>query len=141
MQNNITMADTYFSTNFLGKDIWEAINPTDKEMLITTAESDINAYLKWDAAEDTCIKSEAPYTSYQMAVFEWALYLYENKESIKKNIKDMNIGVTTISVDGIGQETKGGTSKRYKDTYAEMIEHSPAYRYLLMIYKDIRIIR
>lgn len=141
MLNTVAEANTYFSTHFLGKSTWDAISNDDKAMLIESAENDIKAYLKTDNIDPDVIKTEPPFTPFQKAVFEWALYMYQNKDTFLKNVADRSLGLTTIQVQGIGRETKGNVSSKYGDTYMEMLKRSGAKRYLDMIYSDIRIIR
>jgi len=141
MLNTVEEANTYFATHFLGKSIWNSIDSATRPILLETAERDINAYLKTDNIEIDVVKTEPPFTPYQKAVFEWALYLYQNKDTILKNVNDRSLGLTTIQVQGIGRETKGSMSYKYGDTYTEMLKRSGAKRFLDMIYADIRIIR
>lgn len=82
MLNTISMADSYFATNAFGSDVWGALTDERKTTLLTTAENDVNAYLgTTDAAE--AINAVAPFTVYQMAVFEWALYIEKIKNYSK----------------------------------------------------------
>lgn len=139
--NTVAMADDYFEYNYMSGDIWEAIPTTTKACLIITAERDILSYLRTFTVDEGIINEAQPYTSFQMAVFEWAVYLHSNKDLVSKNIADKSLNISTVSIDGIGRETRGNTSSKYMDTYNDMIARSPAARYLAMIYKDYRIIQ
>lgn len=46
MLNTVEMADAYFSKNFFYKDAWAELDVPTKEVLINTAENDVNAYLR-----------------------------------------------------------------------------------------------
>lgn len=46
MLNTVEMADAYFSKNFFYKDVWAELDVPTKEVLINTAENDVNAYLR-----------------------------------------------------------------------------------------------
>ena len=74
-----------------------------KTTLLTTAENDVNAYLgTTDAAE--AINAVAPFTVYQMAVFEWALYIEKNQELLEAVLERSTSGVSAVEVDNIGRE-------------------------------------
>lgn len=139
--NTVSMADDYFSYDYMSGDVWDKIPSNTRYRLIATAEKDIIAYLKASGVDGSVINEEAPYTPFQMAVFEWAVYMYSNKDMITRNVAEKSLNVSTIAIDGIGRETKGSTSRKYMDTYNDMIARSPAARYLAMIYQDRRVIR
>lgn len=46
MLNTVEMADAYFARNFFYKDAWAELDTATKELLINTAENDVNAYLR-----------------------------------------------------------------------------------------------
>lgn len=140
MLNTVEMADSYFATSFLSASAWEAIDDDDKTLLLETAERDINAYLQTNNIDEDVINAESPFTPYQTAIFEWALYLYKNKDVIEVLINDKGIGVSEIQIDGIGKEVYSN-SKKPADAYNSMIERCPAGRFLRMIYPDRRIVR
>lgn len=144
MNNTVEMADDYFSTNFMNKDTWMALDTTTKEILIETAENDINAVLCTQNIDSSVIRSAKPYTAYQMAVFEWAAYMNTNKSKINQITNTRVFGATSVRVDGIGEEeyaeanTLGGAST---SVLTSIIKNSPAGKYISMIYRDVRIIR
>ena len=144
MINTVEMADDYFSTNFMNKDAWEALDTATKELLIETAENDINAVLCTQNIDSSVISTTKPYTPYQMAVFEWAVYMTTNKARLTQLTNNRVFGATSVRVDGIGEEeyasamAGSGTSS---NVITSLILNSPAGKYLGMIYRDVRIIR
>lgn len=144
MNNTVEMADDYFSTNFMNKDTWEALDTSTKTLLIETAENDINAILCTQNIDSSVIKDSKPYTAYQMAVFEWAVYMSTNKAKLNQITNTRIFGATSIKVDGIGEEEYAEASASVGATngvIASIIKNSPAGKYLGMIYRDVRIIR
>jgi len=142
MLSTVETANDYFSTNFMGKDAWAAIADEDKALVLETAENDINAYLMAIYVDSGAVKVEKPYTPYQVAIFEWALYLYQNKAKIVSMVNERVGGATTIAVDGIGRNTYSqATGTREPDPYTLTIMNSNAGRFLKMIYPDVRILR
>lgn len=142
MLSTVETADDYFSINFMGKDAWAAIADEDKALVLETAENDINSYLMAIYVDSGAVKGEKPYTPYQVAIFEWALYLYQNKAKIVSMVNERVGGATTIAVDGIGRNTYAqATGSRGSDPYNATIMNSNAGRFLRMIYPDVRILR
>ena len=144
MINTVEMADDYFSTNFMNKDAWEALDTTTKELLIETAENDINAVLCTQNIDSNVISTTKPYTPYQMAVFEWAVYMNTNKAKLNQITNTRIFGATSIRVDGIGEEEYAEANASVGATngvITSIIKNSPAGKYLGMIYRDVRIIR
>lgn len=141
MLNTIEMANDYFSTNFYNKTFWATISDDDKTLLLETAENDINAYLGTVEIDESVINEVKPYTAYQLAVFEWAVFISKNKDLIESNITERAMGLNSVTVEGVGTETKAQTSSKYDDVFRSMISKSPASKYLKMIYKDVRILR
>lgn len=144
MLNTVEMADDYFSTNFMNRDVWNKISAEDKAILIETAENDINAALRTSNIDSNVIRQSKPYTAYQSAVFEWAVYMYTNKAKLNQITNNRIFGATSVTVDGIGRETYvSGTGNNGNSGGAiiSVIKNSPAGRYLGMICQDVRIIR
>jgi hypothetical protein len=140
MLNTVAMADDYFSTNYFGAASWIGITQTEKELLIETAENDVSMALSCDLDPDVVIHTEKPYTPVQMAIFEWALYLHNNKTKIVKKLNSTSSGLASIEVDGVGKETytgKGQTGSWYLDC----LWSSRAGQFLSLIKRDVRIIR
>jgi hypothetical protein len=133
------MADDYFSHNFYGSDVWETIPVEKKEMLIETAENDISMALKSPIDSEAAFHSEKPYTCVQMAVFEWALYLHNNKAKLLKKLNSTTAGLASVEVDGIGKETY--TSTGTTSWYFDCLFRSRAGQFLSLIHRDVRIIR
>lgn len=134
------MADDYFSTNYFGADTWLAIPVQEKERLIAHAENDISVALRSELDPTVVIHTEKPYTPVQMAVFEWALYIYNNKAKLAKKLNSTSAGLASIEVDGIGKETYA-TATGHSDAYLNCLFGSSAGRYLALIERDVRIIR
>lgn len=144
MLNTVEMADDYFSTNFMNRDVWNKISAEDKAILIETAENDINAALRTSNIDSKVISQSKPYTAYQAAVFEWAVYMYTNKAKLNQITNNRIFGATSVTVDGIGRETYvSGTGNGGNNGGAiiSVIKNSPAGKYLGMICQDVRIIR
>lgn len=144
MLNTVEMADDYFSTNFMNRDVWNKISAEDKAILIETAENDINAALRTSNIDSNVISQNKPYTAYQAAVFEWAVYMYTNKAKLNQITNNRIFGATSVTVDGIGRETYvSGTGNNGNSGGAiiSVIKNSPAGKYLGMICQDVRIIR
>jgi hypothetical protein len=137
----VTEADDYFSTNYFSADAWEAIDDDTKELLLETAENDINTYLRTTDVHEDCVVTEKPYTPYQLAIFEWALYLYSHKTEVESAMQNNAFGATAIQVDGIGRNEYNNYSSQNQDAYNTIIKKSSAGRYLNMFYTDTRIIR
>ena len=140
MFNTVAMADDYFSTNYFGADTWSAISAEEKEQLIAHAENDVSVALRSELDPDLVIHTEKPYTPVQMAVFEWALYIYNNKAKLAKKLNSTNAGLASIEVDGVGKETYS-TSRGFGDAYFNCLWGSRAGQYLSLIERDVRIIR
>lgn len=144
MLNTVEMADDYFSTNFMNRDVWNKISAEDKAILIETAENDINAALRTSNIDSNVISQSKPYTAYQVAVFEWAVYMYTNKAKLNQITNNRIFGATSVTVDGIGRETYvsgTGNSGNNGGAIISVIKNSPAGKYLGMICQDVRIIR
>ena len=143
MHVTVESADTYFSTNFLYKEAWEVTPFEDKFNALNTAEGDIYAFLRVE--EDNvspCAFAEIPpFTALQKAIFEWAMYLYKNKDMIIKTVESRAYGISTTQVEGLGRETQGNMSKRYMDAYTDIIGRSPAAKFLSTIKRDVRLVR
>lgn len=140
MLNTVAMADDYFSTNYFGAAAWISIPQSEKELLIETAENDVSMALSCDLDPAVVIHTEKPYTPVQMAVFEWALYLYNNKTKIAKKLNSTSAGLASIEVDGVGKETYSGKGLT-GSWYLDWLWASRAGQFLLMIERDVRIIR
>lgn len=140
MLSTVATADTYFSKNFFGGDAWDAIDDDVKESLLNTAELDINGYLKCFRIATDCVNAEEPFTTYQMAIFEWALFIYQNKEDIQAMQEQKAFGVLSAKVDGLGQESYGSLGNQTA-AYRTMMTQSRAGQYLLSIATEQRIIR
>lgn len=141
MLNTLTMADDYFSTNFFGSEAWAALTDPQKQVLIETAEIDVSMALRSELDPAVVIHTQKPYTSVQMAVFEWALYLHINKARLAKKMNSTNAGLTSIEVDGVGKETYSTTSGNGDSQYMRCLWNSRAGQFLSMIQQDVRIIR
>lgn len=143
MLNTVAMADDYFSTNFMGRDEWNKVSAEDKPILLETAENDINAVLGTSNVYPDIINQSKPYTAYQMAVFEWAVYMYTNRSKLNQITNNRIFGATSITVEGVGRETyvSGTGGNTGGGTIISVIKNSPAGKYLNMIYQDLRIIR
>ena len=140
MQTSVSTADEYYALNLLGAASWTALSDDTKESALATAELDINAYLGVDSVEDEVIREEAPFSFYQCAVFEWALYLASNTEEIIRRLNKSMDNVTMRKVDGFGTEAYGQATKD-SDVYNDLIKRSRAGRFLRAIHTDHRIIR
>lgn len=140
MQTSVSTADEYYALNLLGAASWTALSDDTKESALATAELDINAYLGVDSVEEEVIREEAPFSFYQCAVFEWALYLASNTEEIVRRLSKSMDNVTMRKVDGFGSEAYGQATKD-SDAYNDLIKRSRAGRFLRAIHTDHRIIR
>ena len=140
MQTSVSTADEYYALNLLGAAAWTALSDDTKESALATAELDINAYLGVDSVEDEVIREEAPFSFYQCAVFEWALYLASNTEEIIRRLNKSMDNVTMRKVGGFGTEAYGQATKD-SDVYNDLIKRSRAGRFLRAIHTDHRIIR
>ncbi len=138
MLNTVEMADTYFNLSYFNKSKWAEISSGDKELLLATAEADINVYLKTSNIDLDVIRSTPPFTAYQAAVFEWALYIQQNTEMVSAVTGENLSMATEIVIDGIGKEVY---DRGKRDAYLQLIENSPAGRLLQMIFKERVIIR
>ncbi len=140
MQTSVSTADDYYAHSLLGAAAWAALTDETKEMALATAELDINVYLGVDSVEEEVIREEAPFSFYQCAVFEWALYLATNSEGIANRLNKSMDNVTMRKVDGFGTEAYGQATKD-SDVYNDLIKRSRAGRFLRAIHTDNRIIR
>lgn len=140
MLNTVEMADTYFSTNLFGKAKWEALTEENKALVLATAENDVNAYLKTFNVDSEVIKTESPFSVYQMAVFEWALFISQNLTKIEAFMAQKGFGITSTEVSGVGKEAYSLGSSSRPSYYTLMIQ-SRAGQYLNAIPNDFRIIR
>lgn len=139
--STVQSADIYFSTNFMSRDAWMIIPIEDKGLVLETAESDILAYLRVEAASPCAFAEEPPFTALQKAIFEWAMYLYKNKDKIAQTVESKSYGISTVQVEGLGRETRGNLGKRYMDTYNDIIARSPAARFLSVIERTANLVR
>lgn len=140
MLNTVEMADTYFSTNLFGKTKWEALTTENKELVLATAENDVNAYLKTFNVDSNVVKITSPFSVYQMAVFEWALFLSSNSTKIEKFMEQKGYGITSAEVSGVGKEAYSlGSSSR--PAYHTLMVQSRAGQYLNAIPNEFRILR
>ncbi len=143
MLNTISMADSYFATNAFGSDVWGALTDERKTTLLTTAENDVNAYLgTTDAAE--AINATAPFTVYQMAVFEWALYIEKNQELLEAVLERSTSGVSAVEVDNIGREeyvAAQNYSGASSAAYMQALKYSRAGQFLAALPKSLTITR
>ena len=140
MLNSVTMADDYFSTNYFGAAQWISVPQADKAMLIETAENDISVALSCDLDPTVVVHQEKPYTCVQKAIFEWALYLHNNKEKLRKRMNSASTGLASIEVDGVGKETYTGSGKT-GSWYTDCIWSSRAGQFLSLVQREVRIIR
>lgn len=140
MQTSLDTANDYHALNLLGAASWTALSDDTKESALATAELDINAYLGVDSVEEKVIREEAPFSFWQCAVFEWALYLATNTEEIVSRLNKSMDNVTMRKVDGFGTEAYGQATKD-SDVYNDLIKRSRAGRFLRAIHTDHRIIR
>lgn len=140
MQTSVSTADEYHALNLLGAASWAALSDDTKESALATAELDINAYLGVDSVEEKVIREEAPFSFWQCAVFEWALYLATNTEEIVRRLNKSMDNITMRKVDGFGTEAYGQATKD-SDVYNDLIKRSRAGRFLRAIHTDNRIIR
>lgn len=140
MQTSVSTADDYYAHNLLGAAAWAALTDETKESALATAELDINAYLGVDSVEEKVIREEAPFSFWQCAVFEWALYLASNTEEIVRRLNKSMDNITMRKVDGFGSEAYGQATKD-SDVYNDLIKRSRAGRFLRAIHTDNRIIR
>jgi len=142
MTITVASANEYFASNFLRKDEWGLIPEDDLESLLATAEEDIIAYLMANEVDPDSYAETAPFTPFQKAIFEWALFLYTNKTAIRSATNKIVTGAIKIKVYEVGEEQypEASASKRL-DSYNYMISTSPAARFLRAIPKDVRIIR
>ena len=140
MQTSLDTANDYHALNLLGATAWAALTDETKESALATAELDINAYLGVDSVEKKVIPEEAPFSFWQCAVFEWALYLATNTEEIVRRLNKSMDNITMRKVDGFGSEAYGQATKD-SDVYNDLIKRSRAGRFLRAIHTDHRIIR
>lgn len=147
MQITVTSADAYFSTNFFGKDSWSAISPTDKALILATAETDILTYLSvQEEVPEEAYPEEAPFSWLQCAIFEWALFIHGNKPQIAAKLQSgaVSADVSAVQVDGLGREERGRYSQKQPPTtngYLDLIRNSPAGRYLVQAPTVVQIVR
>jgi len=139
--STVQSADVYFSTNFMSKDAWTVIPADDKNIVLETAESDIFAYLRVEEVSPCAFAEEPPFTVLQKAIFEWAVYLYKNKDRIAQAVESKSYGISTVQVEGLGRETRGNLGKRYMDTYNDIIARSPAARFLNALGRTVNLAR
>ena len=143
MLNTVTMANSYFATSAFGNAVWGALTDERKTALITTAENDVNAYLGTTNASEA-INTTAPFTVYQMAVFEWALYIEKNQDLLEAVVERSASGVSAVEVDNIGREeyiaaqNYSGTSSA---AYMQALRYSRAGQLLAALSKTLTIIR
>lgn len=140
MLNTVEMADAYFAKNLFGKAKWEALTEGNKELVLETAENDVNAYLKTFRIDPNVIKTVSPFSVYQMAVFEWALFLSENKDDIKNFMKQKGYGLTSTEVTGVGKEAYSIGSYR-RPAYHTLMLQSRAGQYLSALQHEYKVIR
>lgn len=141
MLNTVTMADDYFRTNYFGADKWSAIEYNTKELLVATAEADVATALRCELDPSWAIAPTSPYTPVQMAIFEWALYLHDNKNQISRRMAGKGFGLESVEVEGIGKETYGSGSSARMGWYYSMMMTSRAGQFLNMIQRDVRVVR
>lgn len=140
MNDHLENANQYFSTRFWDKEPWLALSSDERRLALSTSETDINALLGTDNVEGRVIKDKPPFSFYQKAIFEWALFLVSNRDEISKLLSRAASGITERKVDGFGRETYKDDGVD-SDAYLEMIKRSPAGRMLRAIRDDNRIIR
>ena len=140
MLNTITMADDYFSTNYFGREAWDALSIEQKTILIEQAELDVSVALNSGLDPAMVIRMEKPYTPVQMAIFEWALYLHTNKEKLRKKRNSASTGLASIEVEGVGKETYSGKGHT-GFSYLDCLWGSTAGQFLSLIDRSGRIIR
>ena len=141
MLNTVAMADDYFRTNFFGADKWASIDTDTKELLLETAEMNVSTALRCSLEPEWAIAPEKPYTPIQLAIFEWALYIYTNKKKIERRMEGKGLGVESVEVEGVGKETYGASKKASFGWQYSMMMESPAGQFLRLIERDVRIIR
>lgn len=132
-------ANLYFSNRFWDSTAWTLLDEDVKQVVLDTAESDINAYLGTDQVDEEVIRTEAPFSFYQKAVFEWALFILQNKDEIEAQAKKSLGGVVSRKIDGFGQEVYNKASAA--GAFNDLIAQSPAGRMLKAIPDDRRIVR
>jgi hypothetical protein len=141
MLNTVAMADDYFSTNFFGAKQWTAIDNATKEILIATAETDVSVALRCELDPEWAIAQQKPYTPIQMAVFEWALFIYTNSNRITRRMAGKGLGLESVEVDGVGKETYATGASANMGWYYSMMMDSRAGQFLNAIQRDVRIVR
>lgn len=139
MLNTVEMADTYFATNYFNRDKWKALSTEDKAMLIESAEIDVSMALRCELDPSWAIRTEKPFTPVQMAVFEWAIYLYINKDKLQRRLNSTRREVESVEVEGVGKEVYANAGDNY--WYLDCLWSSRAGQFLSMIDRDVRIVR
>ena len=140
MLNTTAMADDYFSTNYFGNEAWAGLSEETKVLVLSTAEIDVAAALRCDLDASWAVAPSAPYTNVQKAIFEWALYLQQNKSQIMRRMAGKSLGVESVEVEGVGKETYTTTSSNI-GWYYSMMMNSRAGQFLRLITNDIWIVR
>ena len=134
-------AETYFDNNLLGKVAWNRIPSMVKEKALVTAMNDVNAYIGLLSTPSILISESLPFTFYQIAVYDWALYLVEHKDEIESKMAAGMTSVVQKRVDGFGAESYERQRSATGDAYNDLMMGSRAGRYLRLIPTEHTIIR
>jgi len=142
MQNAVENANNYFQNRVWDSSAWDGLSNEDKVKALNSSTDDINAILGTQNIGEGVCMGKPPFSFYEKAIFEWALYLISNQDTISKIMSDASSGIIERSVEGFGKERyfKGG-AKSELDGYSQAIMDSPAGRMLRAISPDLRIIR
>lgn len=141
MTSLASAAALYFANRLWDNDAWADLPETIQELAITTAEGDINTVLGTDNVDPDLMKDEAPFSFYQRAIFEWALFLATHKDEVARLRDKQASGITEVRVDGFGSEKYGASGQMPKDAYSDLIYRSPAGKLLRAIVDCRRILR
>ena len=140
MQNAVENANNYFQNRVWDSSAWDGLSNEDKIKALNSSTDDINAILGTQSISKGVCMGKPPFSFYEKAIFEWALYLISNQDTISKIMSDASSGVIERSVDGFGKE-RYFRGKAETDGYSQAIMNSPAGRMINAIQDDLRIIR
>lgn len=140
MQNAVENANNYFQNRVWDSSAWDVLSNEDKAKVLNGSTDDINAILGTQNISEGVCMGKPPFSFYEKAIFEWALYLISNQDTISQIMSDASSGVIERSVDGFGKE-RYFRGKVETDGYSQAIMNSPAGRMINAIQDDLRIIR
>ena len=139
--NVVESADKYFQERVWDNSAWEELSQDYKRRVLNTATDDVNAYLRTQNIGRGVKMGGPPFSFYEKAIFEWAIYLVSNRDEISKVTADAASGVIERTVEGFGKERYYYGGGKAIDGRTKAMLGSPAGRMLGAIGDDLRIVR